>query len=80
MNLSDTQKGALRSFFRSVLFNVVIPAVLVALAVIAAFATNTDWLGQIGVPLPWATLIAAVAGAVARSLLPNVLGPRADAK
>jgi len=71
--MTDTRKGALRSFGRSLLFALV--------PVVVVFATDAEWLKSVtGFSTEYAALVAAVVGAVLRSVLPNTLGSRAAAQ
>lgn len=61
---------ALRSFLRSLLFTVA--------PVVVVFLTDQAWLAQLGIPVEYVALVAALVGAIARAYLPNVIGFRPE--
>lgn len=80
--LTLEQKGAWRSFWRSVWFQIV-PALIAGLAVVVTYFSDPHWLqSAFGADPVWAPMIAGAAGAflgsILRAAMPNVLGSRKD--
>lgn len=82
--LTLEQKGAWRSFWRSIMFQIV-PALAALLAAVAVYFTDPAWLQDaFGIPPIWAPMVAsglaAFVGTIIRALAPNTFGTRKEAR